>query len=200
MVDDLSPVWKTTNHVLAEHGLPALSLEEFRHEFCLPIRKFYERRTPDVPQAELERTFLAEYHKRQDEIQMLPHTWEFLEFCRHREIKVFLASTVDARTYTHQARRFGLERYITKPYIGIEDKTEKIHHILDENRLDPDATLFVGDMEHDIEAGRAGGIHTCAVLTGYNHEARLRAMKPDLVCRDLGKLQETLAAQEAEHG
>jgi phosphoglycolate phosphatase-like HAD superfamily hydrolase len=55
-------------------------------------------------------------------------------------------------------------------------------------------------MEHDIEAGRAGGIHTCAVLTGYNHEARLRAMKPDLVCRDLGKLQETLAAQEAEHG
>ena len=200
MVDDLVPVWKSTNYVLTQCGLPAMTLEEFRREFCLPIRKFYRSRTPHVPQAELERLFFAEYHNRQAEITVLPRTMDFLEFCRRQRINVFIASTVDPRTYSHQVQRFALAPYITKPYIGIEDKTEKIHHILDENRLDREQTLFVGDMEHDIEAGRAGGVKTCAVLSGYTHEERLRAWQPDLVCADLGELRDRLATPEALRG
>jgi phosphoglycolate phosphatase len=195
LVNDLPPVFDTTNHVFATFGLPALTLDEFRREFCLPIRKFYERRIPQVPQAKLEEVFLARYHEVQDAIELLPHTLAFLQFCRRGGYGVFIASTVDTHTYERQVARFGLTEYITKPYIGIEDKTRKIHHILDENRLAPEAALFVGDMEHDIEAGKHGGVHTCAVLTGYNHAEKLRAMQPDLVCAHLGELQEILAAQ-----
>jgi phosphoglycolate phosphatase len=195
LVNDLPPVFETTNHVLATFGLPAMNLDEFRREFCLPIRKFYERRLPDVPQAKLEEVFLTRYHQVQDEITLLPHTRDFLEFCRDNGFGVFIASTVDSHTYERQAMRFGLTGFITKPYIGIEDKTQKIHHILDENRLAPEATLFVGDMEHDIEAGKHGGIHTCAVLTGYNHVEKLRAMQPDVVCEHLGELQQWIQSR-----
>lgn len=188
------PVVHTTNHVLTTYGLPAVSVEEFRREFCLPIRKFYERRTPGVPQAELERVFLSKYVDHQEDICLLPGTLEFLAFCRTRKMGVFIASTVDPKTYEYQAARLGIAPFITRPYIGIEDKTAKIHHILDDNHLDRDETVFVGDMEHDIETGKAGGIHTCAVLTGYNHEERLRAMEPDFVCRDLRELQEIIEA------
>lgn len=200
LVDDLMPVVHTTNHVLETYGLPHVSVDEFRREFCLPIRKFYERRLPDVAQAELERVFLGKYVEHQEDIRVLPDTLEFLKFCRRERMGVFIASTVDTRTYEYQADRLGIASFITKPYIGIEDKTQKIHHILDENRLERDETLFVGDMEHDIETGKAGGIHTCAVLTGYNHEERLRAMQPDFVCRNLGELQQILAAQGAVRG
>ena len=195
LVNDLPPVFDTTNHVFATFGLPALTLDEFRHEFCLPIRKFYEWRIPNVPQAKLEEVFLTRYHNVQNEISLLPHTLDFLKFCRSEGFGVFIASTVDPHTYGTQAARFGLTGYITKPYIGIEDKTQKIHHILDENQLLPEATLFVGDMEHDIEAGKHGGVRTCAVLTGYNRVEKLRAMQPDLVCEHLGELQEVLEAQ-----
>jgi phosphoglycolate phosphatase len=195
LVNDLPPVFDTTNHVFATFGLPALTLEEFRREFCLPIRKFYERRIPHAPQAKLEEVFLTRYREVQDELTLLPHTMEFLKFCRRDGFGVFIASTVDPHTYEYQTKRFGLTGLITKSYIGIEDKTEKIHHILEENRLAPEATLFVGDMEHDIETGQKGGIHTCAVLTGYNHAEKLRALQPDLVCEHLGELQEILAAQ-----
>ena len=194
-MNDLPPVFDTTNHVFATFGLPALTLDEFRRDFCLPIRKFYERRTPNVPQAKLEEVFLTRYHEVQDEITLLPHTLDFLKFCRNEGFGVFIASTVDRLTYEVQAARFGLTGYITKPYIGIEDKTQKIHHILEENRLAPEATLFVGDMEHDIEAGKHGGIHTCAVLTGYNHVEKLRAMQPDVVCEHLGELQQWIRSQ-----
>jgi len=194
------PVLATTNHVLESCGLPAMTREEFRAQFCLPIRKFYENRLPHVPQARLEEIFLAEYPKHHAEITLLPHTREFLQFCRRQGMGVYVASTVDAHTYETQMTRFGIGSYITKPYIGIADKTSKIHHILEENDLDRDETMFVGDMEHDVEAGKAGGIHTCAVLTGYNLLDKLRAMKPDLICHHLGELQQFFATPEAVRG
>jgi phosphoglycolate phosphatase len=200
LVDDLLPVVKTTNHVLESCGLPPMSVPQFRAEFCLPIRKFYETRVPHVPQAKLEEIFLAEYPKHHPAITILPHTLEFLRFCREECLGVYIASSVDALTYETQMARFGIGPFITKPYIGIEDKISKIHHILDENQLDPEETMFVGDMEHDIEAGHAGGIHTCAVLTGYNHLEKLRAMGPDLICEDLGELQQFLAEPEGVRG
>ena len=63
LVDDLAPVVATTNHVLATYGLPALTVAEFRREFCLPVWKFYEPRLPGVPPAELERVFLQRYRE-----------------------------------------------------------------------------------------------------------------------------------------
>jgi phosphoglycolate phosphatase len=135
---------------------------------------------------------LNKYPDHHDEIQLLPHTREFLEFCKDRRMGVFIASSVDTRTFEQQANRFGIAQFITRPYIGIVDKTETIHHILAENSLDPDRTMFVGDMEHDIAAGKAGGVRTCAVLSGYNHAEMLRAAQPDLVCADLGELREKL--------
>ena len=200
LVDDLGPVLKTTNHVFACCGLAPISLQEFRDEFCLPIRKFYQRRLPNVPQATLEGIFLAKYPEYHDQIALLPHTLDFLQYCKGRQMGVFIASTVDSHTYESQMARFGIGRFITKPYIGIEDKTAKVHHILDENHLNREETMFVGDMEHDIEAGKAGGIATCAVLTGYNHAEKLRAMEPDLICQHLGELQEILAEQELVRG
>jgi phosphoglycolate phosphatase len=200
MVDDLPPVFLTTNHVFQTCGLPALTMAEFRQTFCLPVRRFYEKRIPHVPQAELERIFLAEYQRHRDKIEPLPHTEQFLRSCVQEGMPVFVASSVDDTTYHQQMRRLGWEKFIRQPYIGIEDKTQKIHHILEENRLDPDQTMFVGDMEHDIEAGKAGGVHTCAVLSGYNHAEHLRGLHPNLVCDHLGELLLRLAKQEAACG
>ncbi|HUJ71002.1 MAG TPA: HAD hydrolase-like protein, partial [Verrucomicrobiae bacterium] len=151
-------------------------------------------------QATLERLFLTKYPEHHHQITLLPHTLDFLRFCERQQMGVFIASTVDPYTYESQMARFGIGPFITKPYIGIEDKTAKIHHILDENHLHREETMFVGDMEHDIEAGKAGGVRTCAVLTGYNLEEKLRALEPDLVCQHLGELQKILAEPEAVHG
>jgi ADP-ribose pyrophosphatase YjhB (NUDIX family) len=62
--------------------------------------------------------------------------------------------------------------------------------------LSADETLFIGDMQHDIETAQHGGIHSCAVLTGYNTLEQLRAAKPDLVVEHLGELREILEQNE----
>lgn len=200
MVDDLEPVLHTTNHVLQSCGQPALSRAEFRRDFCLPIRKFYGARGLQFTLAQLEELFLAEYPQHRDQITVLPHTRGFLERCAARGRQVFVATSADRATYENQMQRFDLDRFVTKPYLGIDDKTETIHDILAENNLAPATTLFVGDMEHDIAAGKAGGVRTCAVLSGYNHVEQLRAAQPDFVCAHLGEVQALLDEPETPDG
>jgi ADP-ribose pyrophosphatase YjhB (NUDIX family) len=78
------------------------------------------------------------------------------------------------------------------------DKRKKIHDILAENHLVPAETIFVGDMQHDIETAKHGGIHSCAVLTGYNNLTQLREAGPDLIVEHLGELKQILERNQME--
>jgi len=192
LVDDLPAVLQASNFVLTQSGKPAMSLEKFRAEFTLPFKKFYDRHTPDVPMAQLENWFHREFRQAQASVVELPHARAFLKFCRAHKIRTFLLSTIHANHFAAQNRNLGLDAFLDRPYTDVWDKREKIHEILRENNLKPDETLFIGDMEHDIETARHGGIHSCAVLTGYNTVDQLRAAKPDLIVEHLGEVQRVL--------
>ena len=55
-------------------------------------------------------------------------------------------------------------------------------------------------MEHDIATAKHGGIHSCAVLTGYNTLAQLRAAKPDVIVEHLSELRTLLEQNNFEFG
>ncbi|MCD6052709.1 MAG: hypothetical protein K0Q55_4131, partial [Verrucomicrobia bacterium] len=61
--------------------------------------------------------------------------------------------------------------------------------IIAEHALNPLETLFIGDMQHDVETARHGGVWACAVLTGFNRLGQLRESKPDMIVEHLGELQ-----------
>jgi len=189
LVDDLPAVLKASNFVLTQAGRPEMSLEQFRAEFSLPFTKFYDRHTPHIPMPQLEEWFHAEFKRAQTSVCELPHAREFLNFCRSKKIRMFLLSTVHADHFAVQCRNNGFDAYLEKPYTDVWDKRQKIHEILEENKLRPDETLFIGDMQHDIETARHGGIHSCAVLTGYNTLDQLRAVQPDVIVEHLGELR-----------
>ncbi|MBT5321347.1 MAG: HAD hydrolase-like protein, partial [Verrucomicrobiales bacterium] len=67
-----------------------------------------------------------------------------------------------------------------------------IAQILKEQNLLAEETMFIGDMQHDVETAHAGGIHSCAVLTGYNSRKQLEAAEPELIVEHLGELGEML--------
>jgi phosphoglycolate phosphatase-like HAD superfamily hydrolase/ADP-ribose pyrophosphatase YjhB (NUDIX family) len=192
LVDDLPAVWQASNYVLAQAGRAEMSLAEFRAEFCLPFTRFYDRHLPHVPLPQLETWFHSRFRQVQDSVCELPHAREFLEFCRAHSLRTFLLSTVHQDHFAVQSAITGFDKFLDRPYISVWDKRKKIHEILEENRLDPDETVFIGDMEHDIETARHGGIHSCAVLTGYNTLDQLRRAGPDLIVEHLRELKEKL--------
>lgn len=198
LVDDLPAVWRATNYVLVQAQCAEMSLDQFRAEFCLPFTTFYDRHTPHVPLPRLENWFHSRFREVQDSVCELPHAREFLEFCRARKIRMFLLSTIHREHFAVQSAVTGFSAYLEKPYVDVWDKREKIHEILREHRLAPDETLFIGDMQHDVETAKHGGIHSCVVLTGYNTLEQLRNAGPDLIVEHLGELLQVLEENQLE--
>jgi phosphoglycolate phosphatase-like HAD superfamily hydrolase/ADP-ribose pyrophosphatase YjhB (NUDIX family) len=198
LVDDLPAVLAATNYVFSQCGLEAMSLDQFRAEFCLPFKHFYDRFAPGIPIEKLEESFHGHFGQVQQHVTEIPHAREFLIFCREHKIRTFLLSTVSPLYYKLQAAVTGFDQYIDRPYAGIWDKRAKICELLTENQLDPKQTIFIGDMQHDIDTARHGGIGSCAVLTGYNRLDQLRASEPDLIVEHLGELREILERNQFE--
>lgn len=200
LVDDLPAVLRASNHVFRQAGVPELTLDQFRAEFCLPFKRFYDRYVPHVPLPRLEVWFHEEFRRAQDAVTPLPHAREFLEFCRSRGWRTFVLSSVHRDHYATQAAGTGFGVFIDHPYLEVWDKTARIRTLLGEHGLDPRETLFIGDMAHDVETARHGGVWSCAVLTGYNRLDQLRASSPDLIVEHLGELQERLARAWGDPG
>jgi phosphoglycolate phosphatase len=198
LVDDLPAVWQATNFVFRKAGLEEFTLDRFRAEFCLPFRGFYERYTPHVPADQLEEWFHGHFREVQDCVAELPHAREFLSLCRTRGIRTFLLSTIHRDHFTTQSKVTGFDEYLDRSYVEILDKRTKIRELLAENRLIPEETVFIGDMQHDIETARYGGVFSCAVLTGYTGLDQLRASEPDLIVEHLGEFRAILEQNQWE--
>jgi len=196
LVDDLPAVWQATNYVLARADRAEMSLEQFRAEFQLPFTSFYDKHTPHVPLPQLEDWFHTRFKQVQDSVGPLPHAAPFLEFCRAHNLRTFVLSTVREDHFEVQRRASGFGNFLEKAYLGVWDKRQRIRDIIVDNQLSPAETLFIGDMKHDIETARHGGIHCCAVLTGYNTLEDLRAAQPDLIVEHLGELREILETND----
>jgi phosphoglycolate phosphatase-like HAD superfamily hydrolase/ADP-ribose pyrophosphatase YjhB (NUDIX family) len=196
LVDDLPAVWKAANHVLKSAGRPEVGLEQFRAEFCPPYQKFFDRYAPGVPGQQVEVWFHASLRESQDSVVALPHTREFLEFCRQRGARMTVLSAITAEHFTKQAAAIDFARYFKAVHLGAADKRQMIHTVLKEEGFAPGETLFIGDMPHDIEAAHHGGVHSCAVLTGYCGLEQLRTAGPEWMVEHLGELREILERTE----
>jgi len=169
-----------------------MTLEKFRAEFCLPFKNFYDRFAPGIPIERLEEHFHSHFGEVQDHVTALPHARDFLQFCRKHKIRTFLLSTVSLPYFERQAAATGFGEFIDHPYLGVWDKRKKIVELLAENGIVAGETIFIGDMQHDIDTAKVGGVGSCAVLTGYNRLEQLRASDPDVIVEHLGELQELL--------
>ncbi|MDX2227695.1 MAG: NUDIX domain-containing protein [Verrucomicrobiae bacterium] len=192
LVDDFGPVLDATNEIFRHYSRPTMTADEFREKFFLPFPKFYEKYLPEATMVELEVHYHRSFHCLQENIQMLPHARDFLEFCRENKLRVFLLSTIHREHFAVQSKRLDIAHYFERPYVQILDKAAKIHEIMAENDLNPRETMFVGDMMHDIETAHHGGITGVAVLTGYDAVEKLKSVNPDLLFQNLQGLRHYL--------
>ena len=192
LVDDLGPVIEATNAVLGKYDVPALDREQFRRAFRLPYREFYAEFLPHIPLEELEAHFRPAFDAAVTPVTVLPHAREKLEWCATLGIRCFVLTSMDTLAFERQMDDFGFRKHFEATYSGVLDKRDIIHRILETHHLDPGETAFVGDMTHDVETARHGGISSIAVLTGYNHAEILATVRPDITVPDLGVLRTLL--------
>lgn len=193
LVDDLQAVWLANNEVFNRSGVRTLTLEEFQDLFELPFTEFYRRHLPDVSLSQIDFWFHSAFARNQHLVKPLRHVVEFVKFARRSKVRLFVLSSVRSIYLLGQAKQTGLAPFFDALYGGAVDKRQALPRLLAEQRLDPKETMFVGDMEHDIEAARSAGVWSCAILTGYRKTRHLKAARPDLLVlhlKELGQLLE----------
>jgi phosphoglycolate phosphatase len=195
LVDDLGPVLEATNAVLEIYGIMPLDREAFRRRFRLPYGEFYAEVLPAIALEELEGHFRQAFALAATPVTVLPHAREKLAWCNAMGMRAFVLTSMDALAFERQLDGFGMRHHFEATYAGVLDKRQVIHRMLAAHGLDPAETAFIGDMTHDIETARHGGIAAIAVLTGYNHAEVLAAASPDLTVPDLAALIQLLDKQ-----
>jgi phosphoglycolate phosphatase-like HAD superfamily hydrolase len=198
LVDDIGPVIEATNVVLEKYGIAPYDREGFRRSFRLPYHEFYEELLPGIQLAELEAHFRPAFDGATSLVTVLPHAREKLEWAKQRGLRMFVLTSMDPAAFARQLNEFGMQGFFEKTYAGVLDKRELIGQILQTHDLRKDETAFIGDMTHDIETARHGGISSIAVLTGYHHAEVLAAVRPDITVPDLGVLVKLFDRRKAE--
>ena len=179
LVNDLPPTLDATNAVLTSYGVEAMDEETFRTRFRLPYTEFYEEVLPGVPVEDLEGIFRGAFNESLQKVHALPFAEEILVWAHQSAKQCYVLSSADTGLLTKQAKDLGLHDHFVEIYAGVIDKRERIHGILSHHDLVPEKTAFIGDMVHDIETARHGGVASVALTTGYDSEGRLVAADPD---------------------
>lgn len=118
---------------------------------------------------------------------------ETLAELKRRGYRLFLA-TAKPTVYAKQIlEHFNLDQYFTEIY-GSElngDRTNKgelIQYILEQQGIQADQCIMVGDREHDIFGARHNGIESIAVKYGYGSEIELQQAQPKYTIENFSHL------------
>jgi phosphoglycolate phosphatase len=120
---------------------------------------------------------------------------KLLRGMRNAGQSLFVGTSKLAPFATTVLEHFGLAEHFAAIY-GTEldgrfsSKTDLIRHILNERRLDPRATVIIGDREHDVISAHANGVGVISVTYGYGTVAELRAAGADVLCSTPSRLRE----------
>ncbi len=126
-----------------------------------------------------------------DTTVLYPHVEEVLE--RFRAKKKAVVTNKRLNFSLAVLRGLGVESafdVIVGGDCGLEKKPDPslLRHVLDELGVSADKAMMIGDGEPDIQAGKAAGVHTCAVLYGLCNSKDLLAAEPDFAISDLDEL------------
>lgn len=118
---------------------------------------------------------------------------ETLAELKRRGYRLFLA-TAKPTIYAKQIlEHFNLAQYFTEIY-GSElngdrtNKEELIQYILEQQGIQADQCIMVGDREHDIFGARHNGIESIAVKYGYGSEIELQQAQPKYTIENFSHL------------
>ncbi len=188
LANDLPAVLQALNRMLRLFCKPTLTEAEFRERFRLPYTEFYDEVLPGVPIEKVKALYLRFFPNAVPKIPLLDHAREFLEYAAASERRLVLFSSAPLDHVEEQARWLGVWDYFEHAACGVVDKREHIAGLMADRGFEPQHTAFVGDMRHDIEAGKAAQVLTVATCTGYESVTKLQSALPDILIANLSEL------------
>lgn len=188
--DDLDWTFAITRRVFEKLGCEPISLEEYRNQMCLPYMSFYGKYLPNIGRGRIDQVFF----RCMDEVgrpepRLYPGVRETLEQLAERSIRMTILSSYFHYELLRELDILDIKKYFPIVFGGVHDKVAKISSIVSALDFDVSKTMVVGDMAHDIAAGKSIGATTVGLSWGYYPRERLeREASPDYIIDSLPEI------------
>lgn len=175
IIDDVDLCLNILNHLLEERNYKKVSLEEYKHIFTFPIKKYYINAGFDLEKysfTSISNEFISLYQKASLNCKLYEGINELIDKCNNNRIKVVLLSASQIDNLKEQTDHFGLsekfEAILGTSTIEAASKVEIGKNYFKDKQ--DKKILFVGDTTHDAEV--ASSIGADALLITHGHQAR----------------------------
>lgn len=175
IIDDVDLCLNILNHLLEERNYKKVSLEEYKHIFTFPIKKYYINAGFDLEKysfTSISNEFISLYQKASLNCKLYEGINELIDKCNNNRIKVVLLSASQKDNLKEQTDHFGLsekfEAILGTSTIEAASKVEIGKNYFKDKQ--DKKILFVGDTTHDAEVASAIGAD--ALLITHGHQAR----------------------------
>lgn len=125
-------------------------------------------------------------------VQPYPGIRNTLEKFRQSGINLIILSSDSLENILSEIKQFELEGFFSDINSDIHDKRSVVKEIIRKNNFLPNETIFIGDTDHEIEAGQIAKIKTGAVTWGFQNQEVLVAAKPDFMINNLAELEKII--------
>ena len=142
-------------------------------------------------------TYIKLRKKMEKDVKAYEGIENLLSRLKENVMKIAVTSNNYRANIVRLMKRLGLGRYINLiiPYDHrkkVKPDPDQILECMDKFAVKPEETVFVGDMEVDVIAGKAAGVKTIAVTYGWHSRERLEKLKPDVIVNKPGEILENL--------
>ena len=195
LVDTLDDIAQAVNHLRDADGLPALPSHEIRRSVGRGVRELVASCLKISDAACIEqasRQFQAYYAQHlADHSRLYPGVQALLDYFQtRRQAVVTNKPNPHARDLL---RRLGIDRYFVHVIAGDDGYPKKpdpaaVFAMMDQERVTPAETVFIGDNPIDIETGRNAGVLTVGVAQGFSEVDDLAAASPDVLVHHCDEL------------
>jgi len=191
LADDLATTYKATMHIFEKLGGKPMPLEEYREKFFLPYMDFWKKYFPNCTNEQVA-NFFREGLQMAGDSELYPEVKNVLKRLYDRGIKMVVMSSGPQEKIIADAQKHGIFDYFKEINGNILDKTEAIADILQRNDFRSEETMCIGDMNHDIEAGKKVGVTSVGISWGHKSKEMLKTSNPDYLISDIAELEQLL--------
>lgn len=179
ILDDVELATRSMNELLRRRGLPTIDKATHRRVFQFPVFDYYRRLGFDLngeDQRDISDEFHSVYQAGIGSCSLNPGIAEALNYLEKGGIDQFVLSAAEEEMVESWVRLHGIQGRFRGVY-GLSDrlaasKTRRCRDLIEDFDLDPSATLFIGDTDHDVAVARAVGCRPLAVLQGHQDGSR----------------------------
>lgn len=130
-----------------------------------------------------------------ESIKLFPGVKAMLQRLHDDGWKIYILSSNSPATIDFVLKQHGIEyiRILKRPQLF--GKARSINQLVKVHGYDRSRVWMIGDEVRDVEAGRAAGVHSMAVVWGLQDESILKLAKPEYVAYKLGDIERHLNAK-----